>query len=322
MKEVQQVRVDDLIQDKAMQVRRYLDDDVVDQYVTCFDDLPPVEVVDAPEGKILADGFHRVGAAKRLGRTHIAANVREGTREDAEVIALLANTTHGAPLKPWEREDAVLRLHKLRPDWSKRELARILAVSEGTVRNLLKDQKIRYELKQSGVPEADDLKVSVRAQIYAAPPDLRPDLAAAAASKGWTAEQVRDVTQVMTDPQLPEVDKRLALAGVVPKPRTPEQEEEEERRHQEEMDRLLSVNPYGTRAQPLGPGIARLRSRAGVAMWRILDDLLSHDPRELAKATEAHEHAAWAQYIQRIRRWMDDFEEAAAADNWVVDDLP
>ncbi len=321
MKEVQQVLVGDLVQDKAMQARTHLNAGVVDQYVTCFDDLPPVEVVDAPEGKILADGFHRVGAAKRLGRTHIAANVREGTREDAEVIALLANTTHGTPLTPWERENAVLRLHKLRPDWSKRELARKLAVSEGTVRNLLKDQKIRDELKQSGVSEADNLKVSVRAQIYAAPPELRPDLAAAAHSKRWTAEQVRDVMQVMTDPQLPEVDKRLALAGVVPKPRTPEQEKEEERRHQERMDRLL--DPYGTRAQPLDPGVTRLRSRAGVAMWRVLDDLLSHDPRELAKATAAHEHAAWAQYIQRVRRWMDDFEEeAAAADNWVVDDLP
>jgi hypothetical protein len=125
---------------------------------------------------------------------------------------------------------------------------------------------------------------------------------------------------------------------MLPKPRTPEQEEEEERLRQEKEYSLLSLDPFNARGQSPGPSISfdpfntrgrspdpsinTLRRGASRAMYEILDKLLSHDPRGLAQAIDAHEQAVWTQYIQRIRRWVDDFEEAAAAENWVVDDLP
>ena len=43
----------------------------------------------------LADGFHRVNAALNAGLTEIAADVRQGTLDDAKWHAAGANATHG-----------------------------------------------------------------------------------------------------------------------------------------------------------------------------------------------------------------------------------
>ena len=48
-----------------------------------LDALPPVVVVDTPEGLLLADGYHRVAASRRLGLEEVEAEVRTGTRRDA-----------------------------------------------------------------------------------------------------------------------------------------------------------------------------------------------------------------------------------------------
>src|SRR5262245_37492304 len=45
----------------------------------------------------LADGFHRVEAYQRAGRTYVWANVREGGWFDALVHAAGANARHGLP---------------------------------------------------------------------------------------------------------------------------------------------------------------------------------------------------------------------------------
>ncbi len=320
MTDVQQVRISDLTQDKTIQVRSSLEEDAIDRYKACFDALPPVEVVRTADGNLLADGFHRVTAAKQLGHTHIAANVREGTREDAEEIALLSNNTHGVPLRPWERDRAILRLHKLHPEWSNREMARRMAVSEGTVRNLRKNQRILDELKDAGVPHVEDLNDTVRAQIYAAPPDLRPELATGAARKRWTAEKVREVKQIMADPTLPEADKRFALAGVLPSPKTREEEEQEEQRR---LD-VISNPPDPWSIHGSTPrAAAGVRRHGSHALANVLDALLTQDPRKLAATLEPQEHTLWAEYLRRMRRWMEDFEDAASeGDKWVLDDLP
>ena len=57
--------------------------------------LPPVEVVWDGENPILADGFHRTEATLRAGFETIQANVRQGSRRDAILMALQSNRNHG-----------------------------------------------------------------------------------------------------------------------------------------------------------------------------------------------------------------------------------
>jgi ParB-like chromosome segregation protein Spo0J len=66
----------------------HLDPERVAWYVEHLDVAEPVTVFRLDEGLLLADGHHRVEAARRLGRSRIKALVRTGTREDALAFAV------------------------------------------------------------------------------------------------------------------------------------------------------------------------------------------------------------------------------------------
>jgi hypothetical protein len=58
--------------------------------------FPPVIVFHRPnEDYYLADGWHRIEAARRSGRASIMAEVREGGLRDAILYSSGANTDHG-----------------------------------------------------------------------------------------------------------------------------------------------------------------------------------------------------------------------------------
>ena len=125
--------IGDIVIDDNLNVRDELDKDTIERYAECFDQLPPVVVFDIDDGYLLADGFHRVEAAKRLGRTDIDADVREGTRKDTEEYAALANLKHGKPLTRAERKEAVVRLLKLRPERANQWIAQDMGCSVNSV---------------------------------------------------------------------------------------------------------------------------------------------------------------------------------------------
>jgi hypothetical protein len=104
--------------------------------------FPPVTVYYDGESYWLADGFHRVAAAKRAGRQKLSAEVRQGTRRDAVLHSVGVNATHGLRRTNADKRQAVMTL--LRDDewsqWSDREIARRCAVHHNTV------EKLRREL--------------------------------------------------------------------------------------------------------------------------------------------------------------------------------
>lgn len=83
----------------------------------------------------LEDGFQRIAAAERIGRTTFAAEVRQGTRRDAVLASCGANADHGLRRKTEDKERAVLTLLE-DPEWgqwSDREIARRCRVSHDFV---------------------------------------------------------------------------------------------------------------------------------------------------------------------------------------------
>ncbi len=104
--------------------------------------FPPIVVFYDGSDYWLADGFHRLAAAKRAELEHIKADVRQGTRRDAVLFSVGANATHGLRRTNDDKRRAVLTL--LRDDewvkWSDREIARQCAVTHPFV------AKIRIEL--------------------------------------------------------------------------------------------------------------------------------------------------------------------------------
>jgi hypothetical protein len=86
----------------------------------------------------LGDGFHRYHATTRICRETINAEVRQGTRRDAQLYSVGANATHGLRRTNADKRRAVETLLR-DPEWGKwsnREIARKCGVDEGTVRNI------------------------------------------------------------------------------------------------------------------------------------------------------------------------------------------
>lgn len=105
------------------------------------DKFPPL-IVYLVDGKyLLADGFHRMLAARQLGLTALPAEIREGTRQDFVTFAVGANAGHGLPQTNADKRRAVeLALAEL-ADQSDHTIAQACKVSQpfvGKVRKQLK----------------------------------------------------------------------------------------------------------------------------------------------------------------------------------------
>jgi hypothetical protein len=93
--------------------------------------LPPI-VVHGPSRRVI-DGRHRVRAAVMRGEDKIDAKIYRGTGDDAFVLAVRMNITHGLPLTYAERTAAALRIIGSHPRWSNRMIATVTGLSAGTV---------------------------------------------------------------------------------------------------------------------------------------------------------------------------------------------
>ena len=112
------IKIEEL--DLSLQTRAGTDAETIDNYAEAMADgaqFPEVTVFTDGAHYWLADGFHRVMAAKQNGRTVIAADVRKGTEDDAVVFGGTANNKQGKrPTRAdvqhflqmvWERREAI-----------------------------------------------------------------------------------------------------------------------------------------------------------------------------------------------------------------------
>jgi hypothetical protein len=136
--------------DGGTQPRAGLDRDTVEEYAETImsNQFPPVVVFyEAGEGYWLADGFHRVAAAKKAGKAELIAEVRKGTRRDAVLYSVSANASHGLRRSNADKRRAVETLLQDEEwsQWSNREIASRCGVRHGFVGN------VREELSGSRV---------------------------------------------------------------------------------------------------------------------------------------------------------------------------
>lgn len=122
--------------DGDTQARCHLDETTVSEYADAIgtgEKMPPVVVFHDRRHYWLSDGFHRIHAHRRAGRESIAAQVLEGTREDAAWYALGANRTNGLRMSNADKERAVKLALRMRPGASDRSIAGHVGVSDKTV---------------------------------------------------------------------------------------------------------------------------------------------------------------------------------------------
>lgn len=133
--------------DGGTQARAGTDRDTVNEYVEALREsdstwpFPPVIVYHDGNAYWLADGFHRITAARKHGRFVCEADIRQGTQRDAILHAAGANAEHGLRRTPEDKKRAVRRLLEDAEwgKWSDREIARRCRVSPTFVGNIRKE---------------------------------------------------------------------------------------------------------------------------------------------------------------------------------------
>jgi hypothetical protein len=106
----------------------------VELLATIDDRLPPI-LVHRGTMRVI-DGMHRLRAAKLRGDEKIEASFFDGSEQEAFVLAVTANTTHGLPLSLADRTQATERIIASQPTWSDRAIAVAVGLGARTVGNI------------------------------------------------------------------------------------------------------------------------------------------------------------------------------------------
>jgi hypothetical protein len=160
------MKLSDISIDGDLQIRESISDEAVADYYDVLREgakLPPVVVFYDSAKYHLADGWHRYHAHKRAGMATIDADVREGTKRDAQLYALGANDSHGLRRSAADKRRAVLiMLDDIEwSEWSDREIAKQCKVSHPFVSKVRKENGAqRDEVKSSR--NGQEVKVKVK----------------------------------------------------------------------------------------------------------------------------------------------------------------
>jgi hypothetical protein len=130
--------------------------------------FPPVVLFSDGQRYWLADGFHRVLAAREAGLTEFPADVRPGSQRDALLYSISSNTGHGLPRNNADKRKAVSLL-LADPEWSRwsdHEIARHCQVSQSMV------SRLRKGASELGV-QIEPRKVKRGHTVYEMQPKMR-----------------------------------------------------------------------------------------------------------------------------------------------------
>lgn len=141
---------DGLLLSPDLQMRAALDTETISEYAAAMkagEAFPPIRVIEADDGWLVCDGFHRVSAARAAGIASLPCNVTTGTMDDALLLALQANATNGLRRSNADKRRAVSVALARWPEKSDRVIAQLCGVSDKTV------APVRAELSPASVAE-------------------------------------------------------------------------------------------------------------------------------------------------------------------------
>jgi hypothetical protein len=126
------------------QTRARLDKQVINEYAEALEngaEFPKIVIFNDGENYWLADGFHRYHAHIKAGMEAIDAEVKQGTRRDAILYSVGANSQHGLKRTNDDKRRAVITM--LQDEewkaWSDREISRQCNVSNVFVGKVRED---------------------------------------------------------------------------------------------------------------------------------------------------------------------------------------
>lgn len=184
--------------------------------VETANDLPPI-LVHRQTMKII-DGMHRLEAATLRGDREITVRYFDGNQDEAFVLAVQANTTHGLPLSLADREAAAVRIAASRPYWSDRIIAGIAGLAAATVGALRRRSGLRQPSTSGRIGKDGKVRPlssvegrRAASKVIAESPDT--PLREVAKAAGISVGTARDVRERMRHGKDPVPDGILPSAG-------------------------------------------------------------------------------------------------------------
>jgi hypothetical protein len=146
-----EIRIADIVVDAHTQARSAMSEEAIDRYTDVLENEPsgewPFEHLDVfcddaagPNGGryVLADGFHRLEAAKRNGNWDtVPCSVHSGDHIAARLFSITANDGHGVPMTRKDKRDNFVWLQQHFPELTREEQAIKLGVSERTLHRIV-----------------------------------------------------------------------------------------------------------------------------------------------------------------------------------------
>ena len=186
---IQELEIEEIAIDPAMQ-QRGISDDTVALYAEAMqigDVFPAIELVFDGENYFVFDGFHRVKAAQKAGLKTISANIRQGSRRDAEYLSFSSNARHGLP-RPRGSLKRILKKILVDPEWSKEPLRQI-------AKHVGCDEKYVRMTRDELVADCPQFRHSERIEINTS--DGR-SYQLPSETKNKTARTVSELTRILT----------------------------------------------------------------------------------------------------------------------------
>lgn len=210
---------EDIRRDGGTQSRAELNQEVIADYAEHVDDLPPSLVFFDGESYWLVDGFHRVAAHEKAGRSDVRCEVRQGTRRDAVLESVGVNAKHGLRRTNADKRRAVETLLR-DEEWRTKRKAWIAAkagVSDRTVARIMNEfrqcqNSPAFPEKVEGkdgklYPASKPRKTTAPTNHSADEQSASSDLAPTASSEPGAQLSVLDRAQAAVNPPEPSTSK-------------------------------------------------------------------------------------------------------------------
>jgi len=266
-----------------VQVRASLDQETIKRYAE-LKDLPPITIVVIDGDHVVADGWHRVRAAKKRGDEVIRAEVLEGDWKLAYEIACKNNIRHGKVLTMSERNAAMLHLRK--DGYSPAQIGKIFGLSDNRVR----------EVAPTGVSAPDapgqPLGEIRRVTLRKIPDELRDPIEKSAKKRGWSSEEIIAASNMAQDERVPKKMRDAIVSG--------------------ELDPFVvgSNGEVGVLRDTLQKGLRRAgKEGPRVALSNVqaaMGKLMTYSTAEIVGDVEAHEFVMIREWLERDVDFLSD----------------
>lgn len=136
-----------LLKTDGTQNRLEINDDTVEDYASVISEnktwvFPRLDVFHDGESYFVADGFHRLLAARRAKRGSVPCKVHKGTVRDARIFGMTANDKQGLRLSRADKRACVEWLLENGGKMTRVEIASKAGVSRKLVQNIVSKQKL------------------------------------------------------------------------------------------------------------------------------------------------------------------------------------